>query len=81
MTTSAKMMKTRTLKMNLKKSSHMIALAIQQSLLMTSLRTTVRLIKKRLILKTMRKANIRFSKNAPLLKDTLKIIQKIVKQT
>ena len=81
MTTSAKMMKTRRLKMNLKKSSHMIALAIQLSLLMTSLRTTVRLIKKRLILKTMRKANIRFSKNAPLLKDTLKIIQKIVKQT
>lgn len=67
--------------MNLKKSSHMMALAIQQSLLMTSLRTTVRLIKKRLILKKMRKPNIRFSKNAPLLKDTLKMIQKIVKQT
>ncbi len=81
MTTSAKMMKTRRLKMNLKKSSHMMALAIQQSLLMTSLRTTVRLIKKRLILKKMRKPNIRFSKNAPLLKDTLKMIQKIVKQT
>ena len=81
MTTSAKMMKTRRLKMNLKKSSHMIALAIQLSLLMTSLRTTVRLIKKSLLPKEMRKANILFSKNAPLLKDTLKIIQKFVKQT
>ena len=79
MTTSAKMMKTRTLKMNLKKSSHMIALAIQLSLLMTSLRTTVRLIKKRPILKI--KGNIRFSKNAPPLKGTLKITQKFVKQT
>lgn len=67
--------------MNLKKSSHMIALAIQQSLLMTSLRTTVRLIKKRLIPKKLIKGNIRFSKNAPLLKDTLKITQKFVKQT
>ena len=81
MTTSAKMMKTRRLKMNLKKSSHMIALAIQLSLLMTSLRTTVRLIKKSLLPKEMRKANILFSKNAPLLKDTLKITQKFVKQT
>lgn len=67
--------------MNLKKSSHMIALAIQQSLLMTSLRTTVRLIKKRLILKKLIKGNIRFSKNAPPLKGTLKITQKFVKQT
>lgn len=67
--------------MNLKTSSHMMTRATQQSLLMTSLMTTVRWTRKKLILKKMRKANIRFSKNAPLLKNTQKMILKFVKQT
>ena len=76
MTTSAKMMKTRRQLMNLKIFSQMMAQATQQSLLMTHLRTSVRMIKRRMIQKTMRTAqNIQFSKNASLSRrNTLEMI-------
>ena len=67
MTTSAKMMKTRRQMMNLKTCLQMMTQATQQSVRMTSPRTPVRLIKRRLIQKTMPTTeNIQFSKNASL---------------